>query len=84
MFKEDEVVFKYNLFEFDGLLIWRSWKVFWCYLIVILLWKWKILSKLRNLERDYWFFIIEKKFEYDIVVVLIVFYGKVIFLMMFI
>lgn len=78
-----EAAFKYNLFEFDGLLTWRSWKVFWRYLIVILLRKWKILSKSRNLERDYWFFIAEKKFEHDTVVAPTVLYGKVISSMMF-
>lgn len=85
MFKEDEAAFKYNLFEFDGLLTWRSWKVFWRYVIVILLRKWKILSKSRNLERDYWFFIAEKKFEHDTVPVVAptVLYGKVISSMMF-
>lgn len=83
MFKEDEAAFKYNLFEFDGLLTWRSWKVFWRYLIVILLRKWKILSKSRNLERDYWFFIAEKKFEHDTVVAPTVLYGKVISSVMF-
>lgn len=83
MFKEDEAAFKYNLFEFDGLLTWRSWKVFWRYIIVILLRKWKILSKSRNLERDYWFFIAEKKFEHDTVVAPTVLYGKVISSMMF-
>lgn len=76
MFKEDQAAFKYNLFEFDGLLTWRSWKVFWRNLIVILLRKWKILSKSRNLERDYWFFIAEKKFEHDTVVAPTVLYGK--------
>lgn len=83
MFKEDEAAFKYNLFEFDGLLTWRSWKVFWRYVIVILLRKWKILSKSRNLERDYWFFIAEKKFEHDTVVAPTVLYGKVISSVMF-